>query len=171
MSGLAAVVWVTGLPASGKSTLAGRLAARLRAELVPCLVLDGDTVRGALGRPAGHGAEERDRFYEGLARLAASLAEQGLVVIVPATAPRRAHRDAARALSPRFLEVLVATPLETCARRDPKGLYAAARRGDAPDLPGAGAPYEPPLAPDVVAAGGEDEGAVEAIAARLGGLR
>ncbi|BDG03000.1 adenylyl-sulfate kinase [Anaeromyxobacter oryzae] len=167
MSGGGAVVWVTGLPASGKSTLAGRLAARLRADRVPCLVLDGDAVRAALGRPAGRGADDRDRFYAALGSLAATFAEQGLVVIVPATAPRRAHRDAARALAPRFLEVLVATPLEACARRDPKGLYAAARRGEAPELPGAGAPYEPPLAPDVIASGGEDERAVEALLAKL----
>jgi adenylylsulfate kinase len=162
-----AVVWVTGLPASGKSTLAARLAGRLRAGRVPCAVLDGDEVRAALDLPAGRGEAERDRFYAALGRLAALLAGQGLVTIVPATAPRRAHRDAARAIAPRFLEVLVATPPRTCALRDPKGLYAAARRGEAPELPGTGTPYEPPLAPEVVAADGEDSLAVDAVLARL----
>lgn len=167
----AAVVWVTGLPASGKSTLAARLAARLRSDRVPCAVLDGDAVRAALGLPAGRGEGERDRFYAALGQLAATLAGQGLVVIVPATAPRRAHRDAARALAPRFLEVLVATPADVCARRDPKGLYAAARRGEAPGLPGAGTAYEPPLAPEVVAADGDDPRAIEVLAAQLGETR
>jgi adenylylsulfate kinase len=166
-----AVVWMTGLPAAGKSTLAARLAASLRAEAIPCLVLDGDGVRAVLGRPAGRGEAERDAFYAALAQLAALAAEQGLVAIVPATAPREAHRAAARAIAPAFLEVLVATPAETCAARDPKGLWAAAARGEAPGLPGATGPWEPPARPDVVAEGGEDDAAVAAIAARLRAMR
>jgi len=99
---------------------------------------------------------------------AALLAHQGQLVLVAATAPRRAHRAQARALAPRFLEVHVATPLAECRARDPKGLYAAATAGAAPDLPGAGAPYEPPASPEVVASGGEDEAAVQAVVARIG---
>ena len=116
------VVWVTGLPSSGKSTLA---------------------------------------------RLAALLARQGLVILVPASSHRRAYRQAARRLAPRFLEVFVDVPLEECARRDAKGLYALARAGRAPNLPGAGAAYEPPLAPDVTARGGQDRLAIATILARL----
>jgi adenylylsulfate kinase len=151
-----AVVWITGLPGSGKSTLAGRLRAQLASS---ALVLDGDELRPILGA-AGYDEPSRDAFYHRLARLAALLADQGGIVIVAATAGRAAYRDRARALAPRFLEVWVSTPLAEVERRDPKGLYARARRGDAPDLPGIGAPYEPPAAPDVVAAGGMDDQAI-----------
>jgi adenylylsulfate kinase len=166
-----AVVWITGPPAAGKSTLAARLAARLRVAALPCAVLDGDQVRAALGRPAGRGEAERDDFYLALARLAALLAGQGLIAIVAATAPRRLHRDRGRSLAPRFVEVQLATPFEECARRDPKGLYAAARAGRAPGLPGAGVPYEAALAPEVVARGGDDPAALERIAELVGADR
>jgi adenylylsulfate kinase len=159
------VAWITGLPSAGKSTLARRVAERCRAAGLPCALLDGDEVRAALVPPPGYDDEARDRFYGTLARLAALLAGQGLVVVVAATAHRRAWRERARHGAPRFVEVLVATPLDACAARDAKGLYARARAGGATALPGAGAEYEPPLAPDVVAAGGEDEAAAAQVAA------
>jgi adenylylsulfate kinase len=154
------VVWVTGRPASGKSTMGARLAERLRSDGTPCAVLDGDEIRVALGRPAGRGPEERGAFYEVLARLAALLARQDLAVIVPATAHRRAYRERARALAPRFLEIHVATPRAECERRDPKGLYARARTGAAVGVPGSDEPFEDPVAPDVTAFDGEDDRAV-----------
>lgn len=156
-----AVVWVTGLPSSGKSTFAIRARERLQARGLPVCVLDGDEVRAALVPPPGYGEAERDRFYETLARMAALLALQGLVVLVAATANRRLHRDRARARSPRFFEIHVATPPEECARRDAKGLYAAAAEGAIHGLPGRDAVYEPPEAPLVVAEGGHDEAAIE----------
>jgi adenylylsulfate kinase len=164
MSGV--VVWITGLPGSGKSTLAACVRARLAAAGQKCIVLDGDEVRAALDDNR-YEPDARDAFYRTLARLAALLARQGHAVLVPATAPRRAQRAAARVLAPAFVEVHVATPLAVCAGRDPKGLYARARRGDLPDMPGVGAPYEPPLAADVVASDGDDEAAIGAILARL----
>jgi adenylylsulfate kinase len=157
------VVWITGLPASGKSTLAGGLRARLGG---PSLLLDSDELRPILGA-AGYDEAARDDFYHRLARLAALLAGQGATVIVAATAGRARYRERARALAPRFLEVWVKTPLEEAERRDPKGIYARARRGEAPSVPGLGAPYEPPPAPDVVAAGGLDEQALAELANRL----
>ncbi len=157
------VVWVTGLPSSGKSTLAARLRDRLSAAGRPCALLDGDAVRDALVPRPGYAAAERDAFYATLARLAAMLAGQGLAVVVAATAPRRDHRAEARRVAPRFVEVLVDVSEEECARRDPKGLWAQARAGAAPNLPGAGMPYERPEAPDVTARGGEDDVAVERI--------
>lgn len=166
MSG--AVVWLTGLPSSGKSTLAGRLRVRLAALARCAVVLDGDEVRRALVPAPGYAPQERDDFYATLGRLAALLARQGTIVLVAATAPRRAHREGARALAPRFLEVFLDVSAEECARRDPKGLWARARAGDAPQLPGAGAPYEPPHAPEVRAAGGEDAAAVGAVLRALG---
>ncbi|MBA3538406.1 MAG: adenylyl-sulfate kinase, partial [Deltaproteobacteria bacterium] len=91
------------------------------------------------------------------------------VVLVAATAPRRAHRALARSAAPDFLEVWVRTPREICEQRDVKGLYARAHAGDAPTLPGVGGDYEPPLAPEVVADGGLDDGAIEALLRSLVG--
>ena len=161
MSG--AVVWLTGLPSSGKSTLAHRLIERLRAGGAAAALLDGDDVRAALVPRPGYSPAERDAFYATLARLAALLARQGTIVLVPATAHRRAYRDEARALSPRFLEVWLDVPADVCRQRDAKGLYATAARGAAPDLPGAGPEYEAPSNPDVIARGGEDAAAVEEV--------
>ncbi len=162
-----AVAWVTGLPSSGKSTLARRLVDRLRAAGRPAVVLDGDAVRAALVPAPGYDEAGRAAFYETLGNLALTLAAEGLVAVVAATAHRRAFRDRVRARAPRFIEIHVAAPAEVCAARDPKGLWARAGRGEAPALPGAGVAYEPPLAPEVVAAGGEDGAAVDAAVAAL----
>jgi adenylylsulfate kinase len=162
-----AVIWLTGLPSSGKSTLARRLLPRLREGGHPVAVLDGDEVREALVPRPGYGAADRDWLYASLAKLAALLARQELVVIVAATANRRAYREQARALAPRFIEVYLEVAADVCRARDAKGLYARSARGAAPDLPGAGAEYEPPAAPEVVARGGEDGAAVEEILRRL----
>ena len=160
MSG--AVVWLTGLPSSGKSTLAAHIARRLRVVL-----LDSDEVRVALDPAPDFSMSGRERFYRTLGSLAALLARQGHVVVVAATAHLHRWRDHARAMAPHFLEVFIDVPLEECRRRDAKGLYAAAAAGAAKDVPGAGASYEAPAAPDVVAQGGEDLDAVERIAALI----
>jgi adenylylsulfate kinase len=161
------VVWFTGRPASGKSTLAEKLRASLAAQCQPVCLLDGDALRGLLDPAPGYDEEGRDRFYATLARLAAHLATQGLIVLVPATANRRLFRDRARSLAPRFLEVYVDVPLEECVARDPKGLYRASRGGGAATLPGVGTVYEPPERPDVVARGGHDDAALAVLVARL----
>jgi adenylylsulfate kinase len=156
------VIWLTGLPRSGKSTLAEAARAALAARGRATLVLDGDAVRAALVPSPGYDEAARDAYYATLARLAALAARQGLVVLVPATAHRRAYRDDARAVAPRFVEVHVAASLEECRSRDPAGLYASAA---AAALPGLGVAYEAPLEPDVVAAGGTDAAAVDRIVA------
>jgi adenylylsulfate kinase len=161
------VVWITGLPSSGKSTLAQALSLRLRASQRPVALLDSDEVRAALAPRLGYGPADRDSFYETLAQLAALLARQGLIALVAATANRRAYRDRARALAPRFLEVYVEVPAPVCRLRDSKGLYAGSA---AEELPGAGAPYEPPAAPEVIAHGGRDAAAVEKILGNLEAL-
>lgn len=163
----AAVAWVTGLPSSGKSTFAARLRDRLRAGGRAAAVLDGDAVRAALVPAPGYDAPARAAFYETLGNLALALAEEGVIAIVAATGHRRAFRDRVRARAARFVEVFVDVPAEVCAARDAKGLWARARAGGAPELPGAGAAYEPPLAPEVVARGGDDAGALERAAALL----
>lgn len=165
MSGV--VVWFTGLPSSGKSTLARAVAARLERDNIRAVLLDGDEVRSALRPAPGYDDAARDAFYETLANLAALLASQGHVVLVPATANRRAFRDRARALAARFIEVFVDTSADECRRRDAKGLYAQAASGGAAHLPGAGASYEAPERPEVVAHGCDEE-AIERVAGALG---
>jgi adenylylsulfate kinase len=161
------VAWFTGLPASGKSTLAAAVRDALAGRAVCACLLDGDEVRAAILPPPGFTAEGRDAFYATLAALAALLARQGLVVIVSATAHRRAYRDAARAAAPRFVEVYLDADVRACAARDTKGLYAAARDGALHGLPGVDVPYQPPERPDVIAAGGQDRDAVEAVVRRI----
>jgi adenylylsulfate kinase len=165
-AGGGAVVWLTGLPASGKSTLAARLDARLRELRVAAVVLDGDEMREAIVPRPGHEPAERDAYYRTIAGLAVLLARRGLVVLVAATAHQRAWRDVARERAPRFVEVHVATPLDECRRRDPRGLYA--RSTWLPELPGVNVAYEAPEHPDVVARHGDDPGTVDAVLAALG---
>jgi adenylylsulfate kinase len=157
------VIWLTGLPQSGKSTLAGRVAGALGDR---ACVLDSDEVRDAIVPRHGYGDEGRDQFYETLANLAALIARQDRIAIVPATANLRRFRERARNRAPAFLEVYVTTPAEVCAARDTKGLY----RDHADQLPGVGAPYEPPNRPDVTARGGDDDDALAAILERVTAL-
>lgn len=141
MSGL--VVWFTGLPSSGKTTLARETLRLLRADDERCCLLDGDDVRECLHPPLGYGDESRTDFYKTLASLAALLTRQGLTVLVAATAHRRNDREMARELADaRYLEVFVDTPLEVCEQRDAKGLYRQARNGEIQNFPGIHEPYE-----------------------------
>ena len=150
------VAWFTGLPSSGKSTLAQKVSGELRLRGIDAIMLDSDDVRAAIVPPHGYDDASRTNLYTTLANLAALLARQGHVVLVPATAHRRAYRDAARNLAPTFLEVFVDTPLDECARRDTKGLYAAHNA----QAPGIGVEYEPPLAPDIHAIAGGNPAAI-----------
>jgi adenylylsulfate kinase len=158
-----AVVWFTGLPSSGKTTLALAVRAALARRRVSCALLDSDELRAAIAPGAGYGKVARTRFYASLARLAALLAAQGLVVLVAATAHRRSFRAQARRAAPRFLEVYVATPFDECARRNTKGLY-----GKGLSVPGELVAYQPPLDPAVTAPEGSTPRAVrECLAAIL----
>lgn len=147
------IAWLTGPPASGKSTLAQRVRTLLER---PCVVLDSDEVREAIGA-RGYAPHERDAFYRALGELALMFERQGLIVLVAATAAKRAYRDAVRARAAHFIEVHVRASEREREERDVKGLYAKARAGDAPELPGAGVPYEPPRSPELIADGGLDE--------------
>ncbi|MDP9386137.1 MAG: adenylyl-sulfate kinase [Actinomycetota bacterium] len=143
-----ATVWFTGLSGSGKSTLAASLEAALVESGRPAYLLDGDDLRHGLNGDLGFSAADRAENVRRTAHVAALLADSGTVALVSLVSPYAADRQAARALHDaaglRFAEVWVDTPLEICERRDPKGLYARARRGEIPDLTGVGAPYEPP---------------------------
>ncbi|WP_175853096.1 adenylyl-sulfate kinase [Burkholderia anthina] len=139
------VLWLTGLPGAGKTTLAQTLVVRLRQRGTLAVVLDGDRLRNGLNRDLGF--SERDRFENGrrTAEVAALFAEAGFVVIVAMISPRAAMREQARVvIGDAFREVHVSAPVEVCAARDPKGLYAKAYRGELPAFTGVSAPYDAP---------------------------
>ncbi len=139
-------IWLTGPPASGKTTVASRLVERLGPHAV---LLDSDALREVLTPDASYTASERDAFYAKLAGLAAMLWRSGLVVVIAATASKRRYRDALREEVAPFLEVLIHAPDHVLEARDPKGLYAAAKAGRIEHLPGRGADYERPTAPEL----------------------
>jgi len=143
-------IWITGLPASGKSTLARALKAELGARGVEVAVLESDALRKVVSDHPQYGEEERDGFYRLMAYIGALLVAHGVPVVFDATANLRWYRDRARQQIPRFLEVYVECSLETCIARDPKGIYRQAREGAATSVPGVQAAYEPPQAPEVV---------------------
>ncbi len=147
MTGFA--VWLTGLPASGKTTIALVLQARLQATGLTVVLLDSDELRRQLTPQPTYLPGERDWFYATLAFLAGLLTRQGVNTIVAATAPRKLHRDAARAQIAQFVEVHVDCPQAVCRARDRKGLYARADAGEITTLPGVGVAYEAPVAPEL----------------------
>ena len=142
-------VWITGMPASGKSAITRELIARMNSEGIPAAVLESDVLRTVLTPKPTFDRDERDRFYHQMAQLGAMLTRQGIPVIFDATANRRAYRDLARTQISRFMEVFVNCTVDICRERDPKGIYAAAARGTVSNVPGIQTTYEPPLAPDV----------------------
>jgi len=143
-------VWLTGLPGSGKSAIAKALLGELHARGIDPAVLESDVLRTQLTPFPRYDEAERDYLYKTFAHLGAFLVQHGTAVIFDATANKRAYRDAARRHIARFAEVFVDTPLEVCIARDPKGLY---RKSKTTTLPGVQAPYEQPLAPELVVRG------------------
>lgn len=143
-------VWLTGLPASGKSAIARALLQELHARGIDCAVLESDALRALITPWPRYDEAERALFYAAMAQLGTFLVQRGLPVVFDATANRRNYRDAARQGIARFAEVFVDCPLEVCQARDPKGLYRRAREGQSSTLPGAQADYERPLQPELV---------------------
>ncbi|MBS7641156.1 MAG: adenylyl-sulfate kinase [Candidatus Bathyarchaeia archaeon] len=152
-------VWVTGLPGSGKSTIAHLLAEKLRAFGIHAYVLSSDELRKVMTPNPKYTEEERDMVYATLVYIARILTENGVNVIIDATGNRRRYRDEARRLIQRFMEAYLKCPLEVCVEREsrrgldsygaPSGIYAKAFRGESKTVPGIGAPYEEPLNPEV----------------------
>jgi len=143
-------VWLTGLPASGKTSIAGELSARLAEAGAMVEVLESDALRRVLTPTATYSSEERDLFYRALAFYGSRLVAHGVPVIFDATANRRRYRDFARELIPNFLEVAVVCPLEICQQRDQKGTYRKGREGRTSTVPGLQEPYEEPRTPEIV---------------------
>ena len=144
-------IWLTGLSGSGKSTIANLMEKRLHAEGKHTYVLDGDNVRHGLNRDLGFTDADRVENIRRVAEVAKLMVDAGLIVLVSFISPFRSERRMARDLfaEGEFVEVFVDTPIQECERRDVKGLYAKARRGDLQNFTGIDSPYEAPEAPEL----------------------
>jgi len=143
-------IWITGVPASGKSTITRELVKKLEARGLRTLVLESDVMRAILTPNASYSDEERNAFYRSMAMIGEVIVRSGTNVIFDATGNKRAYRDYARSLIPNFMEVYVLCPIDICMNRDPKGIYGRASAGKTTTVPGLQVAYEPPRNPEVI---------------------
>jgi adenylyl-sulfate kinase len=148
--GAGLALWLTGLPASGKTTLAVALAADLAARGRRVEVLDGDDLRKTVSADLGFSRADRDEHVRRVAALARDRVQAGVVAIVALVSPYRQAREQARLLIGEFVEIHVSCPLPVALERDPKGLYRRALAGEIDNFTGVSDPYEAPLAADVM---------------------
>lgn len=166
-------VWFTGLPSSGKSTIASALEQVLVQRGIHCYRLDGDNIRFGLNKNLGFSAEDRKENIRRIGEVARLFADSGTIALTSFISPYAGDRDAARALHESaglpFLEVFVDTPVSECEKRDPKGLYKKARAGEIKGFTGVDDPYEPPTKPELRLSAGT-MGVEECVRACLGVL-
>jgi bifunctional enzyme CysN/CysC len=145
------VLWFTGLSGSGKSTVANLVEKRLSALGKHTYILDGDNVRHGLNRDLGFTEEDRVENIRRVGEVAKLMVDAGLIVLVSFISPFITERRMVRELlsDGEFMEIFIDTPFEECARRDPKGLYAKALRGEIKNFTGVDSPYEPPENPEL----------------------
>jgi adenylylsulfate kinase len=145
---VAPVLWFTGLSGSGKSTIATRVHQELIAKGVDVEYIDGDALREVFPN-TGFTRADREEHLRRTGYMASRLAAHGVMVVASFVSPYRESREFVRKLCPKFVEIYVATPLEECERRDVKGLYARARRGEIRNFTGIDDPFEPPEHPEL----------------------
>lgn len=147
-----ATIWLTGLSASGKSTIARDLERKLFENGRACYVLDGDNIRHGLNKDLGFSPEDREENIRRIGEVAALFTDANLIVLTAFISPYRKDRDNARKLMKdgQFIEVFVDCDIDTCEQRDPKGLYKKAKEGKIPEFTGISAPYEAPEKPEIV---------------------
>jgi adenylylsulfate kinase len=143
------MIWFTGLSGSGKSTVALGVERELHARGILCRILDGDNIRAGINSNLGFSAEDRRENIRRIAEIGKLFVDTGIVAIAAFVSPTEEYRSLARDIigAEDFKEVYVSTPLEECERRDVKGLYARARRGEVKDFTGISAPFEAPASP------------------------
>jgi adenylylsulfate kinase len=146
------VLWFTGLPSSGKSTIANEVAFQLHQMGRFSYVLDGDNIRHGLNKDLGFSPEDREENIRRISEVAHLFADSGAIAITAFVSPYRKDRDFCRQLMSdgRFIEILVKADLKTCEERDPKGMYKKAIKGEIKEFTGISAPYEEPLRPEIV---------------------
>lgn len=147
-----ATIWLTGLSASGKSTIARDLERKLQEDRRLSYVLDGDNIRHGLNKDLGFSPEDREENIRRIGEVAALFTDAGLIAVTAFISPYRKDRDNVRKLlkGGQFIEVFVDCDIDTCEQRDPKGLYKKAKEGKIPEFTGISAPYEVPLNPEIV---------------------
>ena len=145
------MIWMTGLSGSGKSTIAIGVERELHRRGILCRILDGDNIRAGINSNLGFSAEDRKENIRRIAEIGKLFVDTGIVTIACFVSPTLELRQMAREIiGPEdFREVYIATPLEECERRDVKGLYARARKGEVKDFTGISAPFEAPTNPDL----------------------
>ena len=145
------MIWMTGLSGSGKSTVAIGVERELHKRGILCRILDGDNIRAGINSNLGFSEEDRRENVRRIAEIGKLFVDTGIVTIACFVSPTLELRQMAREIigAKDFREVYIATPLEECERRDVKGLYARARRGEVKDFTGISAPFEAPTAPDL----------------------
>ena len=144
-----ATLWLTGLPSSGKSTIARAVEGMLLDRRCRVELLEGPEIRQSLSRGLGFSPADREENVRRIGFVAKLLSRNGVIAICAAIAPYRATREEIRRNVTNFIEVFVDVPVEVAERRDAQGLYARARRGELADFTGVNAPYEPPEEPEV----------------------
>ena len=145
------MIWFTGLSGSGKSTVAMGVERELHAQGILCRILDGDNVRAGINNNLGFSAEDRIENIRRIAEIGKLFVQSGVVTLACFVSPTNDIRQMAREIvgEEDFLEVYISTPIEECERRDVKGLYARARKGEVKNFTGISAPFEAPVSPDI----------------------
>lgn len=146
----AAAIWLTGIPASGKTTISLLLKDYLQKKNIPAIILDGDEIRKTVSKDLGFSPQDRKEHNRRVIEIAKLLVKNNFTAIIPLISPYRETRDLARKEIPNFVEVYVKASLDTCIKRDPKGLYQKAKSGEITNLTGLQSPYEEPENPEVI---------------------